>query len=183
MLVFELRRIATSIALVAVIAISLGGCGDDTEPVAADLGLDIAINQDGTGSPDAPGLTDGAADLVAADTTQLDAGKPYVYENVDVNKAWKLIQAKTYTLLDVREPSELSIDGYIAGAVNLPYTSGKLTSGYATLPKGKGIVVYCRSGNRSSKSAPFLVSKGYKPVYNVLGGFTAWKAAGLPWTK
>ena len=60
---------------------------------------------------------------------------------VDVNQAWKLIQTKTYTLLDVRESSELAADGYIAGAVNLAYNSGGLQSGYTKLPKSKGIVV------------------------------------------
>ncbi len=116
---------------------------------------------------------------VAPDIAQIDSNAPHVHKNLSVNQAWKLIQTKAYTLLDVREPSELSTDGYIAGAINLPYTSGKLASGHTTLPKGKGIVVYCRSGNRSGKSAPFLVGKGFKPVFNVVGGFNAWKAAGL----
>jgi len=178
------HRLLVALLALCVIAIAPCGCGDDADPGGVDLGLDTALNPDGASSPDAsrPGDT-GATDQVAPDKTQIDAGAPYTYENVGVNKAWKLIQTKTYTLLDVREPSELTTDGYIAGAVNLPYNSGGLQSGHSTLPKGKGIVVYCRSGNRSSKSAPFLVNKGFKPVYNVGGGFNAWKAAGLPWTK
>ncbi len=42
MLVLGPGRIATPIALIAAVAVSLGGCGDDSEPVTADLGLDIA---------------------------------------------------------------------------------------------------------------------------------------------
>jgi rhodanese-related sulfurtransferase len=40
--------------------------------------------------------------------------------------------------------------------------------------------VICRTGNRSQTASEILVGLGYKQVYNVDGGITAWLDAGLP---
>jgi rhodanese-related sulfurtransferase len=37
--------------------------------------------------------------------------------------------------------------------------------------------VYCKSGGRSGKAAKQLEKKGFT-VYNLIGGISAWKAAG-----
>ena len=42
------------------------------------------------------------------------------------------------------------------------------------------MAVVCGSGYRASIAASFLKREGYEDVTNVLGGMTAWKAAGLP---
>ena len=83
------------------------------------------------------------------------------------------------TLLDVREVSEVTA-GHIAGAVNLPWTSGVLQKDHSKVPKDRPVVVYCRSGVRSNAAATFLQGKGYKPVYDMLGGMLAWQTAKLP---
>jgi phage shock protein E len=67
-------------------------------------------------------------------------------------------------VVDVRTPAEYS-SGHFKGAVNIPL---------AELPhrvsefgeKNKAIVVYCRSGNRSSKARKFLIDQGYTDVIN-----------------
>jgi hydroxyacylglutathione hydrolase len=38
----------------------------------------------------------------------------------------------------------------------------------------------CGSGYRSSVSASLLMKYGHPRIINVLGGMSAWKAAGLP---
>jgi hydroxyacylglutathione hydrolase len=43
--------------------------------------------------------------------------------------------------------------------------------------------VICGTGYRGSIAASFLKSRGYENVANVLGGMTAWTAAGLPTIK
>jgi hydroxyacylglutathione hydrolase len=50
---------------------------------------------------------------------------------------------------------------------------------YAEVPKDRPIAVICGTGYRGSIAASFLKSCGYDDVANVLGGMTAWKAAGL----
>jgi rhodanese-related sulfurtransferase len=43
---------------------------------------------------------------------------------------------------------------------------------------GKPVLVYCRSGGRSARASKQLEKLGYKVVYDLDGGITAWKKAG-----
>jgi len=171
----------TLLAVAALAALGIWSCGEAATPgpgPGPEAGIDGSTADHGA-TPDSPGPLDtGLPDQAPAG---LDAPVPHQHQNIDVNQAWSLIKGGAHTLLDVREPSELIADGFIAGAVNLPYTSGVLSSDYGKLPSTKGVIVYCRSGNRSGLAAPFLAGKGFSPVFNVKGGFNAWKAAGLPY--
>jgi hydroxyacylglutathione hydrolase len=51
------------------------------------------------------------------------------------------------------------------------------------VPKDRPIATICGSGYRSSVSASLLLKHGHPDVTNVLGGMSAWKAAGLPVAK
>ena len=51
------------------------------------------------------------------------------------------------------------------------------------VPRDRPVAVVCGSGYRASIAASFLKRDGYEDVANVLGGMTAWKAAGLPTVK
>jgi rhodanese-related sulfurtransferase len=63
-------------------------------------------------------------------------------------------------LLDVRTPEEFR-EGHIAGAKNIPVQ--QLAQRLDELgPKSRPIVVYCRSGARSSAAAQFLKNQGYQ---------------------
>ena len=57
---------------------------------------------------------------------------------------------------------------------------GVLKDRYEEVPQDRPVVVVCGSGYRGSIAASFLKSHGYEGVGNVLGGMSAWKAAGLP---
>jgi hydroxyacylglutathione hydrolase len=81
------------------------------------------------------------------------------------------------TVLDVRTEKEWSA-GHIAGAIHIH--GGKLQESFGLVPRDKPVVVICGSGYRGSIAASFLKREGYEDVANVLGGMSAWKAAGLP---
>ncbi len=87
----------------------------------------------------------------------------------------EIAKNKEIQLLDVRTPKEWE-QGVIKGAikvnvldVNFSADAGKVLS------KEKPVYVYCRSGRRSMKASKILVEKGYQ-VYNIIGGYKAWKA-------
>ena len=77
-----------------------------------------------------------------------------------------------------------------AGFVTSKVTTGPKRAPLATTPDAvaaavahglsRHVAVVCGTGYRGSIAASFLKSRGYTDVSNVLGGMTAWKAAGLP---
>lgn len=79
---------------------------------------------------------------------------------------------KTPFLLDVRRDQEFA-SGHLKGAVHIPLSD--LSSRILEVPKDKPIVVYCRSGARSSRAMKLLMSKGYDNLRNLTGGILAWR--------
>ncbi|MFK0284454.1 rhodanese-like domain-containing protein [Streptomyces sp. NPDC090499] len=80
-------------------------------------------------------------------------------------------------LLDVREADAWAA-GHAPGAVHAPLSG--LAAG-APLPPAaadRALVVICRSGRRSREAAALLTARGLDAV-DVVGGMTAWRAAGL----
>ena len=75
-------------------------------------------------------------------------------------------------LIDVREPDEFA-SGHIPNAVDVPL--GDVVNGVIRLgiPKDQPIMVYCRTGRRSSEAASKLQGAGYQKIYD-LGGITDW---------
>jgi phage shock protein E len=66
--------------------------------------------------------------------------------------------SKGAIIVDVRTAKEFK-SKHIKGAINLPVQ--ELHNTYVRLPKGKEIIVYCRSGNRSSTATKLLISEGF----------------------
>eukprot|EP00667_Euglena_gracilis_P026873 EG_transcript_32721 len=78
-----------------------------------------------------------------------------------------------YFVLDVRTAAEDLLLGHIPGATRL----GK-SDILAKISKETPVVVACLSGHRSVPMAAWLLQQGYREVYNLTGGFLAWKSAG-----
>ena len=75
------------------------------------------------------------------------------------------------TLLDVREPHELSIAA-IEGTVNIPMA--QVPARLGELDADGTIVVMCHSGIRSMQVAGYLAQRGFREVINLDGGIDAW---------
>jgi rhodanese-related sulfurtransferase len=76
-------------------------------------------------------------------------------------------------LIDVRTIEEYN-SGYIGGALNIDFYRSSFIDSINVLDKSKTTVVYCKSGNRSSKSALMMKSLGFKNVYNLKEGMNGW---------
>jgi adenylyltransferase/sulfurtransferase len=74
-------------------------------------------------------------------------------------------------LLDVREPHELQISA-LPGAVNIPL--GTLAARLSELDSAQDMVVFCKTGSRSTRALELLASAGFKKVKNLKGGINAW---------
>ena len=101
------------------------------------------------------------------------------YTNVGPAELNSMLASKDFVFVNVHIPYE----GDIAGTdLSIPYDQITEPDNLALLPADKGaqIVLYCRSGRMSEIAANALVGLGYTNVWNLAGGFNAWKAAGLP---
>lgn len=84
--------------------------------------------------------------------------------DVGVSDARRLVELGAL-LVDVRTPEEFSA-GHIDGAVNIPLQALDRRMGELG-PKDRSIVVYCRSGNRSSRARRMLESAGFSAVHDL----------------
>ena len=90
-------------------------------------------------------------------------------KNIDVKEAARIICEQAPFILDVRTTGEYQ-SGHIVDSILIPLQD--LESRVRELPQdqGRAIVVYCRSGNRSSTAGDMLTRLRFSNVYNVLGG-------------
>ncbi len=81
----------------------------------------------------------------------------------------QLFSQNDFTLIDVREPYEFA-SGSAEGAINIPL--GSIPGNVDRIRQMKQpVVVFCRSGMRSSQAEGFLRSVGVSQVYNAGGLF------------
>ena len=83
------------------------------------------------------------------------------------------IQDSDYTLIDVRTQDEFDL-GHIDSAINLDFYSETFQNDILSLPKNETIVLYCRTNNRSSKTANILKAVSYTHLRALRGGITEW---------
>jgi glyoxylase-like metal-dependent hydrolase (beta-lactamase superfamily II)/rhodanese-related sulfurtransferase len=79
-------------------------------------------------------------------------------------------------LIDVRRPGEYD-NGHAPVAVNAQLA--RLEKCVDQLDPNRPTAVICQSGYRSSAAASILARHGFKRLYNVVGGTTAWVNAGF----
>jgi len=94
----------------------------------------------------------------------------------------RLINSSNAVLVDVRETKEYE-GGRLPNAIHIPLSQLASRGGELARFAGKPLVAYCNSGNRSRSANATLARLGFKDVYNLRGGFRAWKDAGLPVEK
>lgn len=126
----------------------------------------------------APGTAVAANNAPAAEvsTASLMTERPQLLSPQNYMSTFAENSEVDYVLVDVRTREEFA-SGHIAGAVNIPVD--QISSRLSEFPTDKPIVLYCRSGNRSSQAAAILNSAGYQGIYD-LGGVINWTAQGYP---
>tara|TARA_X000001036_G_scaffold254421_1_gene236885 strand:+ start:11760 stop:12065 length:306 start_codon:yes stop_codon:yes gene_type:complete len=87
----------------------------------------------------------------------------------------KLKEVKNHIILDVRtseEFKEVRIPKSILLDISSPIDFMK---GLEPMDKEKVYLVYCRSGNRSSRACAVMTSMGFNKTFNLVGGILEWK--------
>jgi len=113
--------------------------------------------------------------LVSCSSGPIDAQE---IKNVSAVEFNKLINSDEGIILDVRTIDEVN-EGHIKDATNIDFYASDFSAKLNLIRKDVPIYVYCRSGGRSSKTVTLMRELGFKKVYNLLGGFGAWKLDGF----
>ena len=159
-----------STLLAAAAMLALAACGGERDG-------------DGAGSPSAPfGFELAMAATPAADDSGADSAAPVVPPMVDLtaDELAARLKAGNIRLIDVRTDAEVA-EGVIPGAEHIPLD--RFDPASLDLSDGREVVLYCRSGRRSTKAGEMLAAVTGKPVEHLAGGITAWEAAGQPVEK
>ena len=99
---------------------------------------------------------------------------------ITVHELRRRLEAGEVDLLDVRQPDEWA-SGHAPGATFI--TGAELPGRLHEVPDGgRPVAVACGSGYRSSASSSLIARAHDVEVLNVIGGMSAWKAAGYPTT-
>jgi rhodanese-related sulfurtransferase len=109
-----------------------------------------------------------------------------IIRKIPVSEANTMMQGSmgmsNFVILDVRTPSEFAA-GHLAGAIMIDFNAGNFRAEVDKLDKNKRYLVYCRTDNRSGQAVALMKDLGFKEVYDMTGGITAWTAAGYPTVK
>ena len=81
-------------------------------------------------------------------------------------------------ILDVRSDKELENNGLIEGSLHIPLN--RIEERLDDVPADRSLVVHCAGGYRSAIACSLLQKHGRENIRDLVGGFAAWKASGLP---
>lgn len=104
------------------------------------------------------------------------------YREVSSEEAARLIDDIDPFVLDVRTPAEFE-SGHLAGAVLVPVQTLAQRLDELDEVRDRPVLVYCKSGNRSTVASKLLVEAGFEDVINMRRGITEWEREGLPVEK
>lgn len=108
-----------------------------------------------------------------------------VYLDISAEQAKDTIEANidnpNFTILDVRTPAEY-LPAHIEGAFHRDFYDDDFEMQMDSLDKSRTYLIYCASGGRSGATLDLVETLEFDRVYNMLGGMTAWNAAGYPVT-
>ena len=123
------------------------------------------------------GATSVFADAMTASDMLAEARASILQAPVSVAKL--LFDEGNYVFIDIREPNETKM-GFIPGAILIPRGLLEFRIAGAVADPNTQIVIYCKSGGRSSLGAYTLKKMGYTNVISMAGGWAGWESAGFP---
>jgi len=101
------------------------------------------------------------------------------YWEVTSKEGADLIKNINPFILDVRTEGEY-LQGHLENSFLLPVQVLENEIGLIEKYKDQDILIYCRSGNRSTVASKILLDAGFTNVYNLRYGISGWGSEGYP---
>ena len=94
-------------------------------------------------------------------------------------EATRMLNHDNAVMVDMREDKEYR-EGHIINATHAPASKQDNYPAKLEKDRDRPLIVYCRSGQRSTAVCSKLRKQGFESVYNLKGGVLAWQKAELP---
>lgn len=94
-------------------------------------------------------------------------------------EATRMLSHDNAVMIDMREDKEYR-EGHIVNSIHAPASKKDNYTGKLEKYRDRPLIVYCRSGQRSTAVCSKLRKQGFESVYNLKGGVLAWQKAELP---
>ena len=110
-------------------------------------------------------------------------------EQVTAEEAMAIAGRDDVVIVDIRDIRELERDGRIPGSYHAPrgmlefWVDPECPYHKPIFAEDKTFIIHCASGWRSLLATQTLQRMGLRPVKNLAGGLSGWKAAGGPVEK
>lgn len=101
-------------------------------------------------------------------------------------EAMRHVKDANALIVDIRDPREIEREGRIPGSFHAPrgmiefWIDPESPYFKPVFAEDRPFIFQCASGWRSLLTTDTTARMGLSPVFNLQGGFSAWKAAGLP---
>lgn len=86
----------------------------------------------------------------------------------------KIKETASVQLIDVRTAEEFA-EGTIGTAVNIDFFGENFKEEMGKLDLERPVFVFCAKGGRSGKASAICKELGFKTIYDLDGGYTAWR--------
>ena len=110
--------------------------------------------------------------------TVVDFERPN-YRELSAAQAADMIARFQPLILDVRTPREFQ-SGHLPNAVLLPVQALQANIDRLAAYRGRDILVYCATGNRSTVASKILIDDGFKQIANLRNGIVDWNRRKFP---
>ncbi|MFN4143178.1 rhodanese-like domain-containing protein [Aestuariivirga sp.] len=120
---------------------------------------------------------------------QLMAEAEAQVSHVSPAEAVAMLGRPDVVIVDIRDIREIQREGRIPGSFHAPrgmlefWVDPESPYHKPVFAEDRTFVIHCASGWRSLLATEILQRMGLKPVFNMTGGFSAWKEAGGPIEK
>ncbi len=91
---------------------------------------------------------------------------------IDIHKVNEFLTEGSATIIDIRDPASFAM-GHIPTALSL--NEQNVDPILDQLDKQKTMVVCCYHGISSQGAAGYFMSKGFRDVHSMIGGYEAWQ--------